>query len=166
MSSNHYAYGVQQALAWLQTGQPGELNKIFEDARSTERARRSAGDIAMFGALQAIRKALHAAHSKGVRFSAALPTGEQLSYLQARGGDEYAQHAQLLLHTAANLRKAYPKATFSLSSDDSAKNEQPAKSEPLEVRIVEMPTRETESNIERNTATGEIVRATQTSRDA
>lgn len=165
MSINHCTYGQQVAQRWLQTGWPNELQAIAEDARATDRTRRDAGDVALVAALVTISAALAAAQKAGVRFSAALPSADRLIYARSRSSEEYSRLGQTLIDTAANLRKTQPGLTFSWTQPgEQVRNEQ-AKSDPLEVRIVGMPPRETTTAVVRDNRDN-LLSTTQVERDA
>lgn len=153
MSQNHFNHGMKIAMRWLQTGWPNDLNAIIADARAEDPARRNAGDLAFLGALITIAAALHQAQETGVKFVGNLPTVDGVVYARARGADDYSTLANTLLNTAAALRKAHPGLQFSFGQCQPGPMDNkpaPAKAEPLEVKIVGMPERQTTTTVTRD----------------
>lgn len=154
MSINHFNYGQQVALDWLQTGQPAALNAIFVDAGSPNRERRDAGDMAALGALTLVAQMLLHAEKSGVKFTGPLPSLDRVLYERSRGSKDYSKFAQQLLNTAADLRKACPGMTFSMTPLTSRQSSpmRADKPEPIPVQVVAMPARETTTSVTRDKA--------------
>lgn len=168
MTINHYQYGAETARALLQSGQVEELNAVLTDARSKDRHRRDTGSVALAGALVTIADALKEVEKTGIRFSVAIPSVDAVLYARSIGGKMHDQVVGTLINAVTSLRKQYPGITFSYPRPAAAapsKAIAPAKPEPLEVKIIGLPERQTTTSVERDSR-GNIVKSTQSERDA
>lgn len=155
-------HGQAIAFAAFNTGNFQPLAAIVKDAVSEEANRREAGKQALASAVVQLARFLEAVRAKGFRFSPNPPAEPALIYRASISESNFWNDALLIMSVTQELLLVSPGIRVREGSPAAPSPTAPA--QPIEVRVVSMPTRKTVSEIDYNLA-GDIVSAMQIESD-
>lgn len=161
------SHGSATALEAFNSGNFAPVVDLMRDAVSANESRQAAGIAATLAALMRLAQVVEVARGSGYRFNPEPPTANDLMYRASIGGERFFEGARLVIAAAIELRRVAPAlrladaepAAIQAESVDTPVATPSAPPQPIEVRVVSMPARQTASQIERD-GEGNIVRTT------
>ena len=151
-------YGRKVGITAITTGDFKPLEGLITDAIDGDDRQQEAARPALYAAIHVLAQTLEAAKVAGLRFAVEPIDCHQLAYAETSGGGKYANAVNRIINDVVALRRDVPSMSVEWPSEVPAAlpepavtpPPEPARTEPLEVRIVAMPARKTTAIVERD----------------